>query len=86
MTPKQRATHTASIKQILLISGFTKDFYGNYKITFNSREYRLKFKAINLRFERKSGSTWHKIFSKPASQIDLADLAIYLSKFTSQAI
>ena len=81
MTPKQRSSHIAAIKQILTVAGFTKDSYGNYKITFNSREYRLKFKAVNLRFERKSGTTWHKIFSKPVSQTDLADLAIYFNKY-----
>jgi len=84
MTPTQRQQHINAIQSILTTCGFTKDAYGNYKYQKDNREYRAKFKSINLRLERKGTNQWINISSKPVSQITLSDIALWAATFTNQ--
>lgn len=70
MTKKQKQQKIEALKKIIIDCGFKIDRYGNYKIT-KTKEYRIKFKPNNLRFEVKNSFGWVRIFSDPIVGIDL---------------
>lgn len=82
MTPKQKKQHIAEIKAIIEKHRFTLDRYGNYKTACQG--FRIKLKKINIRFERKSGKQWFKIFSYPIIKIDIDGFNSFLEKRLKQ--
>jgi len=85
MTPKQKSIKLNNIKNLIESAGFKLDSYGNYKITFSSRSYRIKLKPINIRIETKLPDTplWHKITSQPIVTFNETSLINWLAKLTA---
>ena len=83
MTKKQKTQRIAALKAILIDQGFTIDSYSNYKIDYLKDVFRFKFKAINIRCERKinrPGAAWIKIFSRPIVTVLPEKLNEYLKE------
>lgn len=70
MTPKARKKHLVALKQILTNAGFKQDAYGNFKYP-DVDVFRVKFKANNLRVEKKMMGKWLSLESKVWSQLSL---------------
>lgn len=79
MTPKQREMHTENLKAIIDAYDFKEDRYGNYKRTIAGREFRIKFKKVNMRIELKCNSVWVNQRSEVISKITLDGLRKYMS-------
>lgn len=81
MNKKQKTEKITLIKSLLITAHFKQDAWGNYKRSFNGKEYRYKLMPINLRYEVKSGKSWIKIFSIPINTIAINDLTKALAPF-----
>lgn len=73
-----RNAHKSDLLRVIDASCFKPDRYGHHQFTSpkNGEKYRLKFKKVNLRFERQviSGDgkkEWFAVWSKPWSKIDV---------------
>jgi hypothetical protein len=83
MTKKEKKQKIEKIDGILKDNGFKLDSFGNYKRETDTHAFRMKIKAINLRFEVKKngiGSSWYKIFSYPIGKIKVDGLDSYLKR------
>jgi len=85
MTPARRKKHLQDLKDACKSVGFEEDRWGNFLHPKN-RKFRIKFKSVNVRVERKSGSRWVSAgFSKPYSKVTLREwndrLAIWIELF-----
>lgn len=81
MTPKQRAEHTETLQRLIKSAGFKLNRYGAYERSLNSRDYRIKFKKVNLRIEAKTTAGWVNLNSAPISQITPVELTSFLGRF-----
>jgi ribosomal protein S17 len=69
-TPKARKAHLDNLIQLLVDNGWVMDQWNNWKLPDYSK-YRIKFKKVNVRVERKSSQgDWVSTgFSRVISQL-----------------
>jgi len=63
MTPRQKELRKAEIIAWIKSQGYTEDRYGNFKIVWNSGEYRYKLNKNKLRYETRCDKVWFRISS-----------------------
>lgn len=79
MTPRQAAEHRKTLESICRTAGMKQDSWGNWQFP-GCPVFRIKFKKINVRAERKSGSTWLSTnFSKVMSQLTTEEFQQYIN-------
>jgi len=60
-TPKRKREHLAELEKILMDAGFKQDRWNNWAYPGFESRFRVKFKDVNVRFEKKFADKWHSL-------------------------